>query len=140
MSAGGHVRVYTDGAARGNPGPAGAGALITDEDGTVLGTAQRYLGEATNNVAEYQALILGLERAAELGAVSIEVLADSQLVVFQMSGDYKVRSEHLLELHERARTLATRFRSVRYIHIPRDENRDADRLANQAIDDRDLLA
>ncbi len=136
MSARRHLTLYTDGAARGNPGPAGAGAYVQDEEGSVVDEARRYLGEATNNVAEYQALLLGLERARALGATSLEVRADSELIVRQMRGEYRVRNSALQELCRKAHALAAAFESVRYVHVPREQNRDADRLANQAIDAR----
>jgi ribonuclease HI len=126
--------LYTDGAARGNPGPAGAGVHIEAEDGSVLAEVAVYLGSTTNNVAEYMALLAGLERAGELGAREIEVRSDSELMVRQMSGRYKVRNEALQALHARAHELAAGFDRVRYVHVRREQNRDADRLANRAID------
>ena len=94
----------------------------------------RYLGEATNNVAEYSALILALERAIELGASELEVRSDSELMVRQMTGRYRVKNEGLKPLFERARTLAGKLERVAYVHVRREANREADRLANQAID------
>lgn len=129
-----HVRVYTDGAARGNPGPAGAGARVEDADGEVLGEARRFLGHATNNVAEYSALILGLERAAELGARSVEIRSDSELLVKQMQGEWKIKNDALRTLARRAHALAAEFERVSYVHVRREFNKEADRLANQAID------
>ena len=129
-----HVAVYTDGAARGNPGPAGAGVYIEDDRGTSLAEVSLYLGEATNNVAEYRALLLGLEQARELGASEVEIRADSELVIRQMTGEYRVRNAGLIDLHRRARAHEKGFRRVRYVHIRRHENRAADRLANRAID------
>jgi ribonuclease HI len=126
--------VYTDGAARGNPGPAGAGAVLFDANGERVGEARRYLGEATNNVAEYSALLIGLERAKELGATCVEVRADSQLVVRQMLGEYKVKNPALRELYARACLLEEGFAKVDYVHVRREENGAADRLANLAID------
>lgn len=126
--------IYTDGAARGNPGPAGAGAYIQDAHGAVVSEDYRYLGEATNNVAEYEALLLGLERAKELGARHLEMRADSQLVVRQVIGEYRVRNQALQRLHARVQQLASAFESVEYRHVPREQNRDADRLANRAVD------
>jgi ribonuclease HI len=126
--------LYTDGAARGNPGPAGAGVHIEAEDGSVLAEVAVYLGSTTNNVAEYMALLAGLERAGELGAREVEVRSDSELMVRQMSGRYKVRNEALQALHARAHELAAGFDRVRYVHVRREQNRDADRLANRAID------
>ena len=128
--------VYTDGAARGNPGPAGAGAHLEDGSGKHVASAEQYLGEATNNVAEYAALLLGLERAHALGARDVEVRADSELMVKQMRGEYRVRNAGLKPLFERARALASRFDAVKYVHVRRELNQAADRLANQAIDRR----
>ncbi len=134
MSEGLRVVIYTDGAARGNPGPAGAGVRIEGRDGAALAEIAEYLGEATNNVAEYRALLLGLERARTLGAREVEVRSDSELLVRQMTGAYKVRNEGLRPLVARAHALAGAFASVDYVHVRREGNRDADRLANLAID------
>jgi ribonuclease HI len=128
--------LYTDGAARGNPGPAGAGAHLEDETGKTIASVARYIGEATNNVAEYTALLLGLERARELGVRHVEVRADSELMVKQMRGEYRVRNAGLKPLHERARALASSFDGVTYVHVRRELNQAADRLANHAIDRR----
>ncbi|MFQ5697604.1 MAG: ribonuclease HI family protein [Myxococcota bacterium] len=130
------VVVYTDGAARGNPGPAGAGAVVFDLEGERLDEAYLYLGRATNNVAEYRALLLGLERARSLDARCVEVRADSELLVRQMRGEYRVRSPGLEPLHARARNLVAGFDHVEFVHVPRESNRVADRLANRAIDAR----
>jgi ribonuclease HI len=129
-----HLIVSCDGAARGNPGPAGAGAQLTTPDGVVVGEIARGLGEATNNVAEYTAAILGLERAAELGADEVTLRSDSQLLVNQLTGRYRVRTDHLVPLHRRLRELARGFRTVRFEHVPRERNTEADRLANQGVD------
>lgn len=126
--------VYTDGAARGNPGPAGAGAWLLDPSGSPVAEAHRYLGRATNNVAEYEALLLGLEKAREHGVDHLEVRADSQLLVRQMLGEYKVKNAALRELVARAHALADAFETVDYVHVRREDNREADRLANRAID------
>jgi ribonuclease HI len=127
--------VWCDGAARGNPGPAGAGAVVTTPDGEVVAEVVRGLGVATNNVAEYTAAILGLRRAAELGATHIVLRSDSQLLVNQLSGRYRVRTEHLRPLHAQALAAAARFASVRFEHVPRAANAAADRLANLGADD-----
>lgn len=134
------VTVYSDGAARGNPGPAGAGVRIEDARGRRVSEAARYLGEATNNVAEYRALILGLELARELGASEVELRADSELIIRQMTGEYRVRNVRLQELHRQAQALEQAFRSVGYVHIRREQNRAADRLANLAIDQEEALS
>jgi ribonuclease HI len=128
--------VYSDGAARGNPGPAGAGAVLVDESGDVVAELGRFLGNQTNNVAEYEGLLLGLDRALELGATDLEVLADSQLVIRQLSGIYRVRNEGLRPLFERAKSLLARFRRVELRHIPREMNAAADEMSNRAIDER----
>ncbi len=133
------VTVYSDGAARGIPGAAGAGVRIEDARGKRVSEAARYLGEATNNVAEYRALILGLELARELGASEVELRADSELIIRQMTGEYRVRNVRLQELHRQAQALEQAFRSVGYVHIRREQNRAADRLANLAIDQEEAL-
>lgn len=126
--------VYCDGAARGNPGPAGAGAVLFDEDGRVVATARAKLGETTNNVAEYHGLLLGLKLAREQGVGRVEVRMDSELVVRQVRGEYKVKKPHLRELHQQVREAATEFEEVILLHVPRTENAEADRQANLAID------
>ena len=128
------VVVHTDGAARGNPGPAGAGALVTTRDGDVLAEIAEPLGDTTNNVAEYTAAILGLERAAELGAAKVELRTDSQLLVHQLSGRYRVKAPHLRPLHARVKELVAAFDGVRFVHVPREMNVEADRLANLGVD------
>ncbi len=130
------VRVYSDGAARGNPGPAGAGAIVAAADGQVIARLGRYLGETTNNVAEYQGLLLGLRRAAELGARDVEVYADSQLMIRQLGGQYRVRSEGLRPLFDEALRLLRGFRKFELHHIPRERNSAADEMSNRAIDER----
>ena len=132
-SPGGEVVVMVDGAARGNPGPAGAGLLVKGPGRTTVRRGE-YLGEVTNNVAEYRALILGLEAAVEMGAGAARVFSDSELIVKQMTGEYRVKSPQLRELFILAQKRAEGLQSVSYTYIPRDENREADRLANMAID------
>jgi ribonuclease HI len=126
--------VSCDGAARGNPGPAGAGSQITTPDGEVVAEIAEGLGETTNNVAEYTAVILGLERAQELGATDVLLRSDSQLLINQITGVYRVKTPHLQPLHRRVRKLAAGFGSIRFEHIPRERNAEADRLANQGVD------
>jgi ribonuclease H / adenosylcobalamin/alpha-ribazole phosphatase len=128
------VVVNADGGARGNPGPAGIGAVVATPDGRVLAEIAEGIGHTTNNVAEYKAVIAGLARARELGARRVRVLADSKLVVEQLKGAWKVRQPHLLPLHEQARRLAAGFELVSYEHVPRARNRAADALANRAMD------
>ena len=130
------VRVASDGAARGNPGLAGAGAVLYDEQGRVLERLGKFLGRQTNNVAEYQGLLLGLRRAGELGAEELEVVADSELMIRQLSGAYQVRAPALRELHTEALALLKGFRKVKLAHIPREENSDADEMSNRAIDEK----
>lgn len=132
----GFWRLYCDGASRGNPGPAGAGALLYDPGGILKGQLSRYLGETTNNVAEYQALILGLQLAREQGAARIQILADSQLVVEQLNGSYRVKSPHLLPLWQQAKKELQNFEAYAISHVPRAQNSLADELANQGIDQK----
>ena len=126
----------TDGGARGNPGPAGAAYVLEDPSGEVSSSAARFLGETTNNVAEYEALILGLRAAAEGGVRRLRVFADSELVVRQVCGHYKVRNEGLRPLHRRVSELVSGFEAVEVRHVRREENTAADALANEAMDGR----
>ena len=128
------VKLFTDGGARGNPGPAAYGFVLEAEDGTVLAAHGEAIGVATNNVAEYSALIAGLERAAELGLADVEVVSDSELMVKQMRGEYKVKNEALRELSLRASRLAGALGNVRYTAVRREHNELADRLVNEALD------
>jgi ribonuclease HI len=130
------TRLYTDGAARGNPGPAGAGAVILNPEGHIVAKLGKFLGEATNNVAEYMGLILGLKRAKAMGIRELEVFADSELLVKQLSGDYAVKAEHLAPLHAEAKGLLGGFDWIQVRHIPREENAQADLMSNRAIDER----
>jgi len=127
--------LFADGAARGNPGPAGSGALLLDERGNVLAELTLWLGHATNNVAEYRALILGLEEARRRGIDAIDVRLDSLLVVRQMQGLWKIKSPGLRPLALRAGALLAEFRDRTIEHIPREKNSRADALANRAIDE-----
>jgi len=128
--------IQTDGGARGNPGPAGIGVVILDETGKILEEHARYLGKTTNNQAEYQAAILGLQRAVALGADSVEVVADSELLVKQARGEYKVKNPDLarrfLELKNLERLIGGR---VSYRHVLRERNKHADQLSNLAMDE-----
>nr|WP_143828061.1 ribonuclease HI family protein [Anaeromyxobacter sp. Fw109-5] len=130
------TRLYTDGAARGNPGPAGAGAVIVSPDGHIVAKVGKFLGESTNNVAEYMGLILGLRRAKAMGIKELEVFADSELLVKQLAGDYAVKAEHLRPLHDEAQQLLKGFSWIQVRHIPREENGQADAMSNRAIDER----
>lgn len=124
-----------DGAARGNPGPAGIGVVVATPAGDVLATIAEGLGETTNNVAEYTAAREGLRRAAELGASRVHLRSDSQLLVEQLSGRYKVKASHLRPLYADVMAELARFDAVHLEHVPRERNREADRLANQGVDD-----
>ena len=130
----GHLIVACDGASRGNPGPAGIGVEITNEDGEVLAEIAQGIGETTNNVAEYTAVIEGLARAAELGARTVTLRSDSLLLISQLTGRYRVKAAHLQPLHRRARSIAAGFDRVSFEHVPREENVEADRLANEGVD------
>jgi ribonuclease HI len=126
--------LFTDGGARGNPGPAAYGYVIEDENGNTLAAHGEAIGIATNNVAEYSALLAGLEKAAELGVTELEVVSDSELMVRQMQGRYKVKNEALRELWEDALRLARRVGRVTYRSVRREHNELADRLVNEALD------
>jgi len=126
--------LMVDGAARGNPGEAGCGAVISDENGVVVKQMSRYLGRTTNNVAEYEALLMGLEALLELGQKHVVVQSDSQLMVRQLNGEYRVKDEKLKVLFERAKHLLRRLGSYRILHVRREMNKLADRLANRGID------
>jgi ribonuclease HI len=130
------IRLYADGAARGNPGPAGAGAVIVSPEGHIVAKVGKYLGENTNNVAEYMGLILGLKRAKAMGIKELEVLSDSELMVRQLKGEYAVKADHLKALHEEARALLKAFPAIEIRHIPREDNAAADEMSNRAIDER----
>ncbi len=130
----GPMVLHADGGSRGNPGPAGAGAALIDAGGGQVAAWHRYLGKTTNNVAEYQALLMGLEGALDLGVRELLVRLDSELLVRQLQGRYQVKSPHLKPLYEQARQLARRFASIKFQHIPREQNAIADRLANLAMD------
>ena len=128
--------VYVDGGARGNPGPAGVGVVVSDAQGHELDRANAYIGETTNNVAEYRALILGIERALALGAREVEIVNDSELIARQVSGQYKVKKEELRLLHGQALAALEGFERWSIRSVPRLENEIADTLVNEAIDAR----
>jgi ribonuclease HI len=127
------VTVHADGASRGNPGQAGVGWVIESRGETLL-EGGRYIGTATNNVAEYEAVLLGLEKALELGASEVDLQLDSELVVLQIEGAYRVRDPKLIERHERLVSLIRQFSGFTVAHVSRNDNRRADELANRAID------
>jgi ribonuclease HI len=150
--------INTDGGARGNPGPAGIGVVIGDESGKVIGHHKQYIGEATNNVAEYKALILALQKVREISnsqyqilnqihnspppplilrggeEVELEIRMDSELIVRQMQGKYKIKEPTLKLLAEEVKNLIKHFGQVNFVHIPREQNKVADKLVNEAID------
>ena len=128
------ARLFTDGGARGNPGPAAAAFVLEAEDGTVLEARGTAIGVATNNVAEYRALVDGLRRASELGVSELEVVSDSELIVKQMRGEYRVKNEALQNLSLRASRLARQLGRVEYTNVRREENELADALVNAALD------
>ncbi|MCL4873300.1 ribonuclease HI family protein [bacterium] len=132
----GPYELRVDGASRGNPGEAGAGAVIKDPQGKVVRELRKYLGIATNNMAEYRALVMALTEAGSMGIRDIEVFADSELVVKQMTGAYRVKSEELKPLFEEALRLMKGFRTAKIVHVYREENSLADKLANEAIERR----
>jgi len=128
------ARLSTDGGARGNPGPAAYGYVLETEDGTVLAAKGETIGVATNNVAEYSALIAGLEKALELGVGEVEVVSDSELMVKQMRGEYRVKNEALRGLFLEASRLARQVGNVSYTAVRREHNKLADQLVNDALD------
>ena len=128
-------RLHADGAARGNPGPAAYGFVLDSPSGDELAGEGEAIGEATNNVAEYRGLIAGLEHALALGVTRLEVRMDSELVVRQMSGRYRVKHPGLVPLFRRARALVERLESWSIVHVPREQNKRADALGNRALDE-----
>ena len=130
--------LHTDGGARGNPGPAGIGVVLTDERGEVIADLARAIGATTNNVAEYMALVAGLELALERGISELDVRLDSKLVVFQVKGEWKIKDERLRGWATKAQILMGKFDSTTIQHVPREQNAEADALANQAMDIAEL--
>jgi ribonuclease HI len=128
------ITINTDGGARGNPGPAGVGVVFSSQTGKILHEFKAYIGEATNNVAEYKALVLALEEAEKLNYKELQILMDSELVVRQMQGVYKIKEPALQVLAKQVLALSNHFKKVAYRHIPREKNKAADKLVNQAID------
>jgi ribonuclease HI len=131
-----NVVIFTDGAARGNPGPAAIGVVIQDEAGNTLAQISRRLGATTNNQAEYQAIISGLEKAISLGAKNVTIKSDSELVVNQINGRYKIKNTALRPLYQKVVRLAGSLESLSVSYIPREQNSEADALANKALDGR----
>ena len=130
-------RLFTDGGARGNPGPAAYAYVLEDEDGEVVAAHGEAIGVATNNVAEYSALIAGLEKAVELGVGELDVISDSELMVKQMRGEYRVKNAALRELSSEAQRLARALDAVTYTAVRREHNARADELVNRALDTMD---
>ena len=129
-----HLILYVDGACAGNPGPCGSAAILKDPDGTTLLERARAFGPATNNVAEYQAVILGLEMAGELKPRRLTIRSDSELMVRQLAGQYKIKAPHLKPLYNQAMRLLAPFESVEVEHIPREKNTEADKLSKKAVE------
>jgi len=128
------LTIFTDGGARGNPGPAGIGAVILNGEGKVIAEISEYIGEATNNQAEYKALIAGLAKAKELGASDLEVFLDSELVVKQLNREYRVKDKDLAPLFLEVYNISLGFKKIIFKHIFREKNELADKLVNQALD------
>ena len=129
------VIIYTDGGARGNPGPAGIGVAVYDEKKNLVATRKQFIGTATNNQAEYKAVIFALRIALEIGARHLDFNLDSELVVRQLKGEYKVKNEQLKPLVQEVFKLSNKFDSIEYNHVPREKNKLADRLVNEAVDE-----
>lgn len=128
------IKIKSDGGARGNPGKAGIGVVLYNQDDEVLTTISEYIGVATNNQAEYKAIIAGLKKAKELKASEVIAYLDSELIVKQVNGEYRVKNKELAPLFLELHNLKLSFKKTRFIHIPREENKEADKLANQAMD------
>jgi ribonuclease HI len=136
VSGPGALRIHVDGASRGNPGDAGFGVHVSDADGETVAEMYGHLGKATNNVAEYEGLLHALRWAAGRGVDSIEIFSDSELLVRQMAGRYRVKNPGLQPLHREASALLSRFERARITHVRREHNREADALANRALDEQ----
>jgi len=128
------VTIYSDGAARGNPGPAAIGAIIKDEQGRYIATISRRIGTTTNNQAEYRAVIAALEKVVTLGAGKVILNSDSELIVRQVKGQYRVKNASLKPLHQKVQQLISLLEDFTIKHIPRQQNTEADKLANKALD------
>jgi len=128
------LTIYSDGGARGNPGPAGIGATLKNEKGELVATLSEYIGEATNNVAEYKAIIAALEKAKTLKATELDCYLDSELVVKQLRKEYKVKNQGLAPLYIKMYNLGQSFKKISYTHVRRELNKEADALANGAMD------
>lgn len=126
--------INTDGGSRGNPGPAGIGVVFSDEKGQILARYKEYIGEGTNNIAEYRALILALTKAKDFETDEIECRLDSELVVKQLTGHYKVKDDKMKDLYAQVQELAF-FKPIKFIHVRREQNKEADALVNEALDE-----
>ena len=133
------LTVFTDGGARGNPGPAGIGVVFYDDNGENVGEISRYIGISTNNVAEYLAVIYALQEAVFMKVKNIILKLDSQLVERQLIGEYRVKDQNILKFYDLAVNLLKRFETIKIEHVPREENTDADALVNTAIDSKMLI-
>ena len=135
-----HVRIYTDGGSRGNPGPAASGAVIKElkngKEGKTIAEVMKYLGETTNNQAEYTAIIIGLEKAKELGAETVELYMDSELATKQLNGEYKVKNEDIAKRFLEVKNLIHSFDDVWFTHVRREKNKEADALVNKCLDEQ----
>jgi ribonuclease HI len=129
------VRIYTDGAARGNPGPAAIGAAVRDEQGNLVASISRRIGITTNNQAEYRAVIAALEKAVSLGASFVELYTDSELVAKQINGQYRIKNTALRPLYQKVIRLIAPLEGFKTVYIPRRQNAEADKLANKALDE-----
>lgn len=130
-----HLKIFTDGGSRGNPGPAASGAVLYSEDGEMVASASKYLGRDTNNQAEYTAIVIGLEKAKSLGAETIELCMDSELAVKQLKGEYKVKSPEIAKRFLEVKNLITQFDYVKIKHVRRELNKAADALVNKVLDE-----
>lgn len=128
------LTIYTDGGARGNPGPAAIGAVLYDEEKNTVAEVSEYIGETTNNQAEYKAVIAGLEKARELGAAEVDFFLDSELVVKQLKREYKVKNQDLASLFVKIHNLLLDFQKSSFTHVRREFNKEADALVNKALD------
>ena len=128
------IIIHTDGGARGNPGPAGIGAVLKNEQGQLLAEVSEYIGQATNNQAEYKAVIFALDKAQEIGGKVLEFYLDSELVVKQLNREYKIKNKDLQSLFVKIYNKIFYFKKVTFKHIPRERNKEADKLANLAMD------
>lgn len=134
-----HIRIYTDGGARGNPGPAASGAVLKKlegaAEGEIIATASKYLGKTTNNQAEYTAIIIGLEKAKQLGATHVDMCMDSELATKQLNGQYKVKDQEIAKRFLEVKNLVHAFERVTFTHVRREKNKEADALVNKVLDE-----